>query len=92
MGRICPERARRALGHKKVCPQIITFPPNHKDPTMKSSTQDRVKGHTKDLKGKVKEGTGKAFNNPDLQDEGRADQAEGNVQRKAGEVKKVFGK
>ncbi len=59
---------------------------------MKSSTQDRVEGHTKDLKGKVKEGTGKAFNNPDLRDEGRADQAEGNVQRKAGDVKKVFGK
>lgn len=59
---------------------------------MKSSTQDRVEGHAKDLKGKVKEGAGKTFANPDLRDEGRADQAEGTVQRKTGEVKKVFGK
>lgn len=57
-----------------------------------TSTQDRVEGHGKDLKGKIKEGAGKAVGNPDLRDEGRADQAEGKVQRKVGEVKKVFGK
>ncbi len=59
---------------------------------MNTSTQDRAAGHGKDLKGKVKEGAGKAFDNPELRDEGRADQAEGKVQRKTGEVKKVFGK
>jgi uncharacterized protein YjbJ (UPF0337 family) len=59
---------------------------------MKSSTQDRAAGHAKDIKGKVKEGAGKALDNPNLRDEGQADQAEGNVQRKTGEVKKVFGK
>lgn len=59
---------------------------------MKTSTQDRVEGHAKDLKGKVKEGAGTAMNKPGLRDEGRADQDEGTVQRKTGEVKKVFGK
>lgn len=57
-----------------------------------SSTQDRVEGHGKELKGKIKEGAGKAVGNPDLRDEGRGDQVEGKVQRKAGEIKKVFGK
>ena len=57
-----------------------------------TSTHDRVEGHGKELKGKIKEGAGKAVGNPDLRDEGRADQAEGKVQRKVGEVKKVFGK
>jgi uncharacterized protein YjbJ (UPF0337 family) len=44
------------------------------------------------MKGKIKEGVGKAVGNPDLRDEGRADQVEGKVQRKTGEIKKVFGK
>ena len=57
-----------------------------------TSTQDRVEGHGKELKGKIKEGAGKAVGNPDLRDEGRADQVEGKVQRKTGEIKKVFGK
>jgi len=57
-----------------------------------TSTEDRVEGHGKDLKGKIKEGAGKAVGNPNLRDEGRADQAEGKIQRKIGEVKKVFGK
>ena len=60
--------------------------------TPNTSTQDRAEGHGKDLKGKIKEGTGKAMGNPGLRDEGRADQTEGKIQRKVGEVKKVFGR
>lgn len=46
----------------------------------------------KDLKGKIKEGAGKAVGNERLQAEGQADQAEGKVQKKVGDVKKVFDK
>ncbi len=59
---------------------------------MKTSTQDKVEGHTKNLVGKAKAGIGEAANDPKLRDEGRADQLEGKVQKKTGDVKKVFGK
>ncbi len=57
---------------------------------MKDSTRDKAEGTTKDIKGKVKEAAGKAVGNPNLRDEGRADQVEGKVQKKAGDIKKVF--
>jgi len=59
---------------------------------MKSSNQDKAEGTGKDLKGKIKEGAGKAVGNERLQAEGKADQAEGKLQKKVGDVKKVFGK
>ncbi len=42
------------------------------------------------IKGKIKEVAGKAVGNPKLRDEGRADQVEGKVQKKVGEIEKVF--
>lgn len=57
---------------------------------MKSSTQDKAEGTAKDLKGKVKEGAGKLVGNERLQAEGRADQVDGKVQKKVGDIKKVF--
>ena len=42
------------------------------------------------MKGKVKEETGKATGNPDLRDRGKAEKTGGKVQRKIGDVKKVF--
>ena len=59
---------------------------------MKSSTQDKAEGTGNQIKGKIKEEAGKAVGNPNLRDEGRADQAAGAVQKKSGDVKKVFGK
>ncbi|MEO6004814.1 MAG: CsbD family protein [Opitutus sp.] len=59
---------------------------------MKSSTQDKVEGAAKDLKGRAKEVAGRAVGNPNLQDEGTADRAAGKIQNKTGDVKKVFGK
>ncbi len=59
---------------------------------MKSSNQDKAEGTAKDLKGKVKEGAGKAVGNKELEAKGKGDQAEGKVQKKAGDVKKVFDK
>jgi len=58
---------------------------------MKSSTTDKIKGTFKEAKGNVKEKTGKATGNPDLRDRGTAEKAGGKVQRKVGDVKKVFG-
>jgi uncharacterized protein YjbJ (UPF0337 family) len=57
---------------------------------MKSSTRDKVKGTFNEAKGKVKEKTGKATGNPDLRDRGTIEKAGGKVQRKIGDVKKVF--
>lgn len=59
---------------------------------MKSSTQDKVEGHAKDLKGKAKETAGRAVGNPNLEQRGLNDQAEGKVQKKVGDIKKVFDK
>jgi uncharacterized protein YjbJ (UPF0337 family) len=59
---------------------------------MKSSTKDRVKGRADEAKGKIKEKAGRALGNPRMEDEGTAERAGGKIQRKIGEVKKVFGK
>jgi len=59
---------------------------------MKSSTKDTVNGSVKEAVGKVKEATGNAIGNPDLQDRGTAQRVAGKVERKVGDVKKVFGK
>jgi uncharacterized protein YjbJ (UPF0337 family) len=58
---------------------------------MRSSTKDRVKGRVQEAKGKLKEKAGRATRDPDLQDRGTAEKVGGKVQRKVGEVKKVFG-
>jgi uncharacterized protein YjbJ (UPF0337 family) len=59
---------------------------------MDSSTHDKVEGTAKEAVGKVKEETGKAIGNQDLQDRGTAEKVGGKVERKVGDVKKVFGK
>ena len=59
---------------------------------MSSSTEDKVKGTAREVAGKVKEQTGKATGNPDLQDRGTGEKIAGKVERKVGDVKKVFGK
>jgi uncharacterized protein YjbJ (UPF0337 family) len=58
---------------------------------MKSSTKDRMMGRVQEAKGKVKEEAGRASRDPNLQDHGTAEKLGGKVQRKVGEVKKVFG-
>jgi uncharacterized protein YjbJ (UPF0337 family) len=57
---------------------------------MKSSTRDKIEGAFKEAKGKMKEETGNATRNPDLRDQGTAEKIGGKVQRKIGDVKKVF--
>ena len=60
--------------------------------SMNSSSKDKVKGTTKEAIGKVKEETGKAIGNPDLQNRGSAEKFAGKIERKVGDVKKVFGR
>jgi uncharacterized protein YjbJ (UPF0337 family) len=57
---------------------------------MKSSTKDKIKGGYEEAKGKVKEKAGKVTGDPDLRDRGTIEKAGGKVQRKIGDVKKVF--
>jgi uncharacterized protein YjbJ (UPF0337 family) len=57
---------------------------------MDSSTHDKVKGTAKEVAGKVKEETGKAIGNPDLRDRGTAEKIDGKVDKKVGDIKKVF--
>ena len=59
---------------------------------MKDSTHDKAEGTGKQIKGKIKEVAGQVTNNPTLRDEGRADQVEGKVQKKIGDIEKVFNK
>jgi len=58
---------------------------------VKPSTKNRAKGRAREISGKVKSKVGRATRNPRLQDEGDAETIGGKVQRKAGEVAKVFG-
>jgi uncharacterized protein YjbJ (UPF0337 family) len=59
---------------------------------MNSSTNDQVAGKLHELKGKAKEVLGQATNNPDLEAEGQAENLAGKVQKKVGQVEKVFEK
>jgi uncharacterized protein YjbJ (UPF0337 family) len=58
---------------------------------MKSSTKDKIRGGINEAKGKVKEETGKVSGNRDLRDRGTAEKTGGKIQRKLGDIKKVFG-
>ncbi len=59
---------------------------------MNNSTEDKIEGEAKKLKGDVKEGVGKLVGNEKLESEGKADQAAGKVEKKVGDVKNVFNK
>jgi uncharacterized protein YjbJ (UPF0337 family) len=59
---------------------------------MKSSTRDKSEGKWHKLKGKIKQVTGKAVGNRDLEAEGKAEKTDGKVQENIGEIKDVAGK
>jgi uncharacterized protein YjbJ (UPF0337 family) len=58
---------------------------------MSDSMKDKIAGTAHDVKGTIKEKVGQATNNPDLEDEGTAEKIGGKVQKKVGDVEKVFG-
>lgn len=59
---------------------------------MKSSMKDKAEGTFHEMKGKVKEVAGKLSDNPKLEGAGVGEKLAGKVQKKIGQVKKVFGK
>jgi uncharacterized protein YjbJ (UPF0337 family) len=59
---------------------------------MKDSTKDKVQGSVHELKGKVKEKVGRATNDPRLEDEGTDEKVAGKIQKKVGDIEKVFEK
>jgi uncharacterized protein YjbJ (UPF0337 family) len=56
------------------------------------STKDEVKGNLHEAKGAVKEIAGKVTKNPNLAAEGQNENLFGKVQKKAGQIEKVFEK
>jgi uncharacterized protein YjbJ (UPF0337 family) len=59
---------------------------------MKESTKDKVAGKFREVKGKVKEKVGRATNDPDLEGEGQGEKIGGKIQKKIGQVEKIFEK
>ncbi|MGA9497389.1 MAG: CsbD family protein [Terriglobales bacterium] len=58
---------------------------------MKPSTQDRTEGKLHEVKGKIKEGIGKATNDPNLEISGEAEKNAGKVQNWIGRAEKAVG-
>ena len=59
---------------------------------MKPSTTDQIKGKIHELKGGAKEKAGQLANNPNLEAEGQAEKLTGKVQKKIGQIEKIFEK
>jgi uncharacterized protein YjbJ (UPF0337 family) len=57
-----------------------------------SSTHDRVEGKVHEVKGAIKEKVGQITNDPNLEDRGTAERVDGTIERKVGDVQKVYGK
>jgi uncharacterized protein YjbJ (UPF0337 family) len=53
-------------------------------------TDDKIDNKAEELKGKVKEGVGEATDDRDLQTEGQADQAKGNLKQAGEKIKDAF--
>jgi uncharacterized protein YjbJ (UPF0337 family) len=59
---------------------------------MQDSTKDKIEGKTHEVKGAVKEKVGHATNDPDLEAEGQDEKVAGKIQKKVGDIEKVFEK
>ena len=58
---------------------------------MKPSTKNQARGKLHELKGKAKEAVGRLTNDPDLEAEGTIEKTRGKLQKKVGQIGKVFG-
>jgi uncharacterized protein YjbJ (UPF0337 family) len=59
---------------------------------MKDSTRDKIAGTVHQVKGAVKEKVGRANNDPALANEGTDERVGGKIQKKVGDIEKVFEK
>jgi len=57
---------------------------------MKQSTKDQIKGTVRELKGKAKQTMGQVTKNPNLAADGDNDNLAGKIQKKVGQIEKVF--
>jgi uncharacterized protein YjbJ (UPF0337 family) len=57
---------------------------------MKDSTKDQVAGKFHEVKGELKEKFGRDLKKPGLEQKGKDEKAAGIVQKKVGQVEKVF--
>jgi uncharacterized protein YjbJ (UPF0337 family) len=63
-----------------------------KEIPMKQSTRDQVQGKVHETKGKIKEQIGKIKNDPNMMGEGQDEKLGGKIQKKIGQIEKVFEK
>ena len=54
------------------------------------SAADKIKNKAQEAEGKIKEGTGKAIDDPSLEGEGKGDQVAGNLKQAGEKVKDAF--
>jgi uncharacterized protein YjbJ (UPF0337 family) len=54
------------------------------------SAEDKIRNKVEELRGKGKAAVGRATDNPDLEAEGRAEEASGNVKQVGEKIKDVF--
>jgi uncharacterized protein YjbJ (UPF0337 family) len=59
---------------------------------MKPSTKDQIQGALHEIKGDAKKKAGELTNNPDLAADGQNEKLAGTVQKKVGQIEKVFEK
>jgi uncharacterized protein YjbJ (UPF0337 family) len=59
---------------------------------MKPSTKDQIKGTVRELKGEAKQKVGQVTNDPKLAAKGQSEKLAGKVQKKAGQIERVFEK
>jgi uncharacterized protein YjbJ (UPF0337 family) len=59
---------------------------------MMPGTEDEIAGRVHEVKGTIKEKVGKLTNDPDLEGEGIGEKIAGKIQKKIGQVEKVFEK
>ena len=59
---------------------------------MKSSTKDQLQGKAHEIKGAVKEKIGQVTNRPDVEETGQDEKVAGKIQKKVGQIEKVFEK
>ena len=57
---------------------------------MKRRNRNKIKGSFRELKGRIKEKTGRATRNRNMEDEGAIERAGGKLQKKAGQIEDVL--
>jgi uncharacterized protein YjbJ (UPF0337 family) len=85
----CRQCWTRFIFGPQIAPPVAVF---EKEPAMKDNTKDQAQGKAHELKGAVKEKIGRAIDDPNLEDEGTVEKVAGKIQKKVGQVEKVFEK